>query len=113
MLSKEFSIAVMVSDAKKSAAWYKEKLGFETSVEEHWVTTWPKGATWKFHLCEGDLEPGNTGIALYSDDVKSTVADMKKKGVKFAMDYTKTPWGANAQLKDPDGNVIWISQGEP
>jgi catechol 2,3-dioxygenase-like lactoylglutathione lyase family enzyme len=113
MLSKEFSVAIMVSDAKKSAAWYSEKLGFETSNEDHWVTAWPKGAKWKLHLCEGKLEPGNTGIGLYSDDLKSTVADLKKKGVKFAMDYTKSEWGEMAQLKDPDGNVIWISAGGP
>lgn len=44
MTSKAFSVAVMVSDGKKSAKWYKEKLGFETSVDGHWVTAWPKGA---------------------------------------------------------------------
>jgi len=113
MFSKEFSVAVMVSDAKKSAAWYKEKLGFETSVESHWVTAWQKGANWKLHLCEGDLEPGNTGIAIYTDDVKATVADLKKKGAKLGMDYTKTQWGEMAQVKDPDGNLIWIQAGGP
>jgi catechol 2,3-dioxygenase-like lactoylglutathione lyase family enzyme len=114
MLSKEFSVAVMVSDAKKSAAWYEEKLGFETSTEEgHWVTAWPKGAKWKLHLCEGKLEPGETGIGLYSEDVKKIVADLKKKGVKFATDYTKTEWGEIARFKDPDGNIIWISKGSP
>jgi len=113
MLSKDFSVAVMVSDAKKSAAWYK-KLGFETSIEdEHWVTAWPKGAQWKLHLCEGELEPGNTGIAFYTDDVKATVAELKKKGATFAMDYTKSQWGENAQVKDPDGNLFWITKGRP
>jgi predicted enzyme related to lactoylglutathione lyase len=114
MLSKEISIAVMVSDGKKSEAWYRKALGFQTSTEdEHWVTAWPKGAQWKLHLCEGELEPGNTGIALYTDDVKGTVAELKKKGATFAMDYTKTEWGENAQVKDPDGNIIWISKGSP
>jgi len=113
MVSKEWSVAVMVSDAKKSAAWYKEKLGFETSVEDHWVTAWPKGSTAKLHLCEGELEPGNTGIAVYTDDVKKMVEDLTKKGVKFAIGYTKKPWGEMAQFKDPDGNLIWIQLGEP
>lgn len=113
MLSKEFSVAVMVSDAKKSAAWYAEKLGFQKSVEDHWVTVWPKGANAKLHLCEGELEPGNTGIGFYSDDLKKDVADLKKKGVKFAMDYTKTEWGEMAQVKDLDGNLVWILAGGP
>jgi predicted enzyme related to lactoylglutathione lyase len=114
MISKFFSVAVVVSDAKKSAKWYKEKLGFETSTaDDHWVTAWPKGADWKLHLCEDKLESGNTGIGFYSDDVEKTVADLKKKGVKFAQDYTKTEWGEMAQLEDPDGNIIWIMKGSP
>jgi uncharacterized glyoxalase superfamily protein PhnB len=113
MISKEFSVAVMVSDGKKAAAWYADKLGFETSIEDHWVVAWPKGANWRLHLCEGKLEPGNTGIGLYSSDLKSTVAELKKKGVKFATDYTKTEWGEISQFKDPDGNIIWISGGGP
>ena len=113
MVSSEFSVAVMVSDAKKSAKWYKETLGFLTSEEGHWVTAWPKGAEWKLHLCEGKLEPGNTGIGLYSADLKRDVAKLKKKGVKFAQDYTKTEWGEIAKIEDPDGNVFWMSMGSP
>jgi len=113
VISKEFGVAIMVSDGKKAAKWYGDKLGFETAVEGHWVAAWPKGAKWKLHLCEGELEPGNTGIGFYSDDLKKTVADLKKKGVKFAKDYTKTKWGEIAMLEDPDGNVIWISAGSP
>jgi uncharacterized glyoxalase superfamily protein PhnB len=113
MLSKNFSVAVMISDGKKAAKWYREKLGFETDVEGHWVTASIKGANWKLHLCEGELEPGNTGIGFYTNDVKKVVSDLKKKGVKFSTDYTKTEWGEIAMFDDPDGNVFWISKGEP
>jgi lactoylglutathione lyase len=114
MLSDNFSVAVMVSDAKKSAEWYKEKLGFETSEEGHWVTAWVQGAKWKLHLCKGkELEPGNTGICFYSDEVEKTVQDLKSKGVKFSRDYTKTDYGETAMFEDPDGNVFWISNGSP
>ena len=113
MISTLLTVAVMVSNAKESAKWYKEKLGFETSNEDdHWVVARPKGADWMLHLCEGDLEPGNTGIGFYSDDVKRTVAYLKKKGVEFDQDYTKADWGGNASFKDPDGNVIWIAPKE-
>ncbi len=115
MLSNDFSVAVMVSDGKKAAAWYKEKLGFDVSTEDdHWVTASNKGASWKLHLCEGDLEPGNTGIGFYTNDVQGTVSELKKKGVKFSKDYTKTDWGGEiAMFDDPDGNVFWISKGSP
>ena len=113
MLSKSFSVAVMVSDAKKSAKWYKEKLGFNTSVEEHWVTVWPKGSTWKLHLCEGKLEPGNQGIGFYSEDLEKTVSALKKKGVSFSKDYSKSEWGEVAAFDDPDGNTFTCMGGSP
>jgi predicted enzyme related to lactoylglutathione lyase len=114
MFSKGFSVAVTVSDAKKAAEWYKEKLDLEVSEEaDHWVTAWVKGADWKIHLCETDLEPGNTGICFYSDDVKGAAAALKKKGVKFSKEYTKTEWGETAMFDDPDGNVFWISNDGP
>ncbi len=113
MFSKSFSVAVMVSDAKKSAKWYKTKLGFNASVEDHWVTVWPKGATWKLHLCEGKLEPGNTGIAFYAEDLEKAVTSLKKKGVNFSKDYTKAEWGEFAGFDDPDGNVFSFLKGSP
>lgn len=113
MISRSLSTAVMVSDAKKSAKWYKEKLGFNTSVEGHWVTVWPKGATSKLHLCEGKLEPGNTGIGIYSNDVMKTASQLKKKGVEFTKAAKDEGWGTYAKFRDPDGNVLWLSEGGP
>ena len=106
-------MAVTVSDAKKAMKWYKETLGMEVSEEDHWVTAWVKGAEWKLHLCETDLEPGNTGICFYSDDVKGVAESLKKKGVKFSKKYEKTQWGESAMFDDPDGNVFWISNDGP
>ena len=114
MFSDSFSVAVVVSDAKRSAQWYREKLGFEVSTDDsHWITAWKKGADWKLHLCqEPPLEKGNTGICLYADDVEQTVNDLKSKGVSFAQDYTRTDWGGEvAKFEDPDGNIFWISDG--
>ena len=113
MFSKSFSAAVMVSNGEKAAKWYKDKLGFNVSVEDHWVTAWQKGVVWRLHLCEGELEPGNTGIGFYTDDVKKAVADLKKKGVKFSTDYTKSEWGEYAMFDDLDGNTYWINKGSP
>ncbi len=108
MISKSFSVAIMVSDAKRSAQWFKEKLGWSTSEEGHWVTAWPKGAPWKIHLCKGQLQPGNTGIALYCENLQKTAEQLKKKGVKFAKEVTKEDWGTYAMIEDPDGNVFWL-----
>ena len=47
------SVAVLVDDAKKSAEWYREKLGFEVvGMEGHTVFVKPKGPqTPLLHLC--------------------------------------------------------------
>lgn len=110
MISKKFSAAVMVSDAKRSARWFG-RLGFATSVHGHWVTVWPKGSSAKLHLCEGRLEPGNTGIGFYSKTVLADAKRMKAKGVKFTKEVTKEKWGSYAFFSDPDGNVFWLSEG--
>jgi predicted enzyme related to lactoylglutathione lyase len=113
VIKKNLSVAVMVSDAKKSAQWFKENLGFNSSIEEHWITVWPRGCTSKVHLCQGELEPGNTGIAFYCDDVLKVSKMLKSRKVKFSKDVTKEDWGTYAMIDDPDGNVFWLMQGSP
>jgi predicted enzyme related to lactoylglutathione lyase len=111
MIGKSFSTAVMVSDEKEAAKWYGEKLGFETSVHEGWTTVWPRGATAKLHLCEGELEPGNTGIGLFTEEIEKTVDELKKKGVKFSKLVTKEDWGTYAIIQDPYNNEMWLIKG--
>lgn len=106
------SVAVVVSDGKKSAQWYKEKLGFEVRDSEgHWITVAPKGSDLVIHLCEGDkLEPGNSGFGFYAKDVTKEEADLRKKGVKFTSPTKKESWGTYAMFADPDGNEFWLLQ---
>lgn len=111
MVSKEFSVAIVVSNGSDSAKWFQDKVGLEASVEGHWVLVWPKGATTKIHLCEGTPDPGNTGVAFYAEDPFAKAAEMKKKGVKFTKDVAKTKWGTNGMFADPDGNEYWLEEG--
>ncbi len=105
------SIAVVVSDAKKSAKWYKEKLGLEIKDQEgHWVTVAPKDEDVRIHLCEEfyPLEPGNSGIAFYVKDVAKEEKALKQRGVSFSKPTQKEEWGTYAMFKDPDGNEFWL-----
>jgi len=111
MVSNEYSVAVVVSDGKKSAKWFQEKVGFKTSAEGHWVLVWPEGATAKIHLCEGKPDPGNTGIAFYVEDPVKVAKEMTAKGVKFTREVKKSDWGVNGMFADPDGNEYWLSEG--
>ncbi len=110
MIKSIMDVAVVVSDAKKSAEWYKEKLGLEIRENEgHWITLAPKGSTVVLHLCETKpSEQGNTGIAFYVGDLDKTYEELNGKGVKFTTKPKKTEWGSYAMFKDPDGNEFWL-----
>ncbi|MGQ0796491.1 MAG: VOC family protein [Methanobacteriota archaeon] len=104
------SIAIVVSDGKKAARWYEDKLGLEVRDRQgHWVTVSSKDASVVVHLCEGDeLEPGNTGICFLAKDVAKEQKTLEAKGVKFTQPATKEDWGTSAMFSDPDGNEFWI-----
>jgi catechol 2,3-dioxygenase-like lactoylglutathione lyase family enzyme len=137
MLTGVGSVAILVNDAKQSAEWYRDELGFEVVGNEGYaVFVRPTGTSYPLlHLCGkcedwGDDRPGGrTGIWLSSGDVllrknetsgrmlpasdpakvEQTYDELKRKGVEFAVDLTTTTWGKYAILKDPDGNEIEIS----
>jgi catechol 2,3-dioxygenase-like lactoylglutathione lyase family enzyme len=105
------TIAIVVSNAMKSAKWYQEKLGFEIREHQgHWITVAPKKENVAFHLCAGfyELEPGNTGISFTSKDVKQEEAALRRLGVEFTTSTTKEDWATYAMFKDPDGNEFYI-----
>jgi len=110
MINSIIDVAIVVSNAKKSADWYKEKLGLEVRDNEgHWVTVAPKGSALVMHLCESKpLEQGNTGIAFRVDDLDKSYKEMTGKGVEFTVKPTKEEWGTYAMFKDPDGNEFWL-----
>lgn len=111
MLSKKFSVAVVVSDAKQTAKWFESNLGFASSARGHWVLVWPKGSVTKIHLCQGTPEPGNTGIAFYVKGAAKMVEKMKAKGVRFTRELAKSDWGTNGMFADADGNEYWLIEG--
>jgi len=108
------SVAVVVSDTKQAVDWYTSSLGFDVvHQEDHWVTVGKKGRPGVLHLCqpmEGDprkqLEPGNSGILLLlpGKSFEKDCAALKARGVEFAEEPTKSPWGTYAVVRDPDGN---------
>lgn len=103
-------VAIMVADGRKSAEWYREKLGFKIfSSEGHWITVGPANATTVLHLCEGDLEPGNTGVGFVVEDIQKTYEELSSKGVEFTKKPADEGSGMYAMFKDPDGNEFWLT----
>ncbi len=137
MITGVGSISILVNDARKSAEWYRDKLGFEiVGIEGHPVFVRPKDSDYPLiHLCSrchdwGNDQPGGrTGIWLNCGEitikrkdksgiilpasnlynVERTFEELEKNGVEFSVDLTETSWGGIAILKDLDGNEIEIS----
>jgi catechol 2,3-dioxygenase-like lactoylglutathione lyase family enzyme len=115
------SAAVAVTDRKRSAKWYQEKLGFRViDDDEHWLTVGDRSGSFRLHLCEMGAKPGappkrsevgNTGILLVTKEpVLRAYARLKKKGVKFSVPAVERPHaGWVAKFLDPDGNEFWLS----
>lgn len=136
MIDSVGSVAVLVQDPKKSAAWYRDKLGFEILGNQgHAVYVRPKGASGVLvHLCgpggwHADSPGGRTGIWLSCGEVRlrtdektgmllpssdpvaveTTYGELTRKGVEFSEPLTTVDWGKYAILKDLDGNEFEIS----
>lgn len=106
-------VAVVVSNAKASARWWKQKLGFATLTiggSGHAVMVAPPGDRFVLHLCEGfaPLEPGDSGIAFVTDDMDSMITRMKRGKVNFPEPVRSEDWGKMAKFADPDGNIFWL-----
>ncbi len=108
----DFSVAV--TNARATASWWQEKLGFAVHTvgepEGHAVVVAPPGERFLLHLCEGfePVAPGNTGIAFVTDEIEPMVRRMEAAGVLFPEPVRIEPWGGSAKFADPDGNVFWL-----
>jgi len=136
MISGVGSVAILVHDAKISAEWYRDKLGFEIIENQgHSVFVKPTGSqTLLIHLCgkchawEKDQPGGRTGIWFQCggrvmfrlekgqiipcsepENVEKTYFELKENGVEFVEDLAVTNWGVQAIFRDPDGNEFEIS----
>lgn len=110
MITSIATVGVMVKDAKQSAKWYNEKLGFKVITDdEHWTTVGLEGGKTVLHLCPDEpLEPGNQGIVISCDDLGKTHKELSAKGVKFTLEPTEQ-WGRmQAKFVDPDGNEFTL-----
>jgi catechol 2,3-dioxygenase-like lactoylglutathione lyase family enzyme len=120
--------SICVDDQVKAQQFYTGVLGFIAKFdlpvgEYRWLTvvspegpdelelllepnTFPPAQTYYKAL----KEAGIPVTAFYVDDVQCEVERLKKLGVAFHTEATKTEWGAYAILDDTCGNLIQIQQ---
>jgi predicted enzyme related to lactoylglutathione lyase len=102
-----------VTDMPRARAFYEGVLGLKPTMEcdgGMWVeydignSTFGIGSfgdTWK-------PSPDGTYVAFEVEDLDREIAQLKSKGVPFAMGITDTPICRFTMICDPDGNKILI-----
>ena len=118
-------IGVYVKDLKASRAFYSKKVGLKVRSylpkwgylalgatkggEDASLNPWQPTPEWGQADYEARLKMigGVTGIGFLTTDLKRTVADLKKKGVKAEVDNKDATFG---RFTDLDGNVLFLTQ---
>jgi catechol 2,3-dioxygenase-like lactoylglutathione lyase family enzyme len=105
--------SIPVTDQDRALAFYTEKLGFRLLTDQpfndkqRWLELGIPGAESRVVLfrMDGGVQPGSMmNVTFWTDDVEGTYRELKGKGVEFAAEPTKQPWGTFAIFKDLDGN---------
>jgi predicted enzyme related to lactoylglutathione lyase len=112
-----------VSDLDRSVALYRDGFGCELHVDDHegddvWTsgrhaaTTWSEGAFLHFALYQSRDASVTSGaqIAFRVDDLDAAHQRALAAGTEMIHAPKAQPWGRSARYRDPDGNVIELTQ---
>jgi predicted enzyme related to lactoylglutathione lyase len=119
-ISKVGTVVIPVSDQERAIAFYVDTLGFEKRTDVpfgngyRWVEVAPADATTTIAIVPpppgkptGGVE---TGIALNSDDIDATYADMQASGVDVDAEVSRMgdPVPPLFWFRDQDGNILMV-----
>jgi len=108
------TVILYARDMKRSAAFYSEHFGFETTGEVHEglieLRAVNGGAGILIHQAAKSVKLGQVGVKLsfHVDDVERFVAAAAKRGLKFGAIHQANGYRF-ANAKDPDKNSVSVS----
>ena len=110
-------------DVGKAVDFYRDKLGFEVTVDEsfadgqmRWVELVPPGSSTALAISspppDWKAEPIRTGIIIDTTDVEADHKALKEAGVDVDEEIMRSPPPVPPmfQVRDPNGNGVWIVQ---
>lgn len=111
---------IFVSDVEKVKNFYRDILGLELTEENpHFTEYRIDGGTLYVEEKNPDRAKGfdsvhiggPTGIVLAVDDIKTTVEELRMKGVAITAEPIEQVWGGwNAVIADADGNEFILDE---
>jgi len=112
-IKKVGNVILAVKDLDKSTAFYHELIGLPIKNQRRsWVDLGTTGGLLSLHPASltaehmgGSLDSGIT-IGFLVGDVKSSVEELREKGVTIHREIVEREAGKNAVVLDPDGYLI-------
>lgn len=117
------TVVLTVSDLDRSAALYRDAFGLHFHLADHegddvWTsgrhaaTTWHEGAFLHFALYQSKDGSATTGaqVAFRVDDLAAAHTRALRAGAQVVHEPKSQPWGRSARYRDPDGNVIELTE---
>ncbi len=117
------AIILKVSDLESSERFYRQAIGLDLHRSHHddddeWTGgahaaySWTEGAFMHFALYPaGDGEPSsNTQIAFAVQDLELSHRQALDAGAGLVHGPRDESWGRSARYRDPDGNVVELTQ---
>ena len=122
-------VVLEVADVERSVRLYREGFGLDLHVGDHegaihgaedrWTSgvhgacSWTDGAYLHFALYQAKAD-GPTHLAqvgFHCDDLASAHERALAAGAELVHAPREEPWGSTARYRDPDGNVVSLTQG--
>jgi len=112
-IKKVGNVILAVKDIDRSITFYHEIIGLPIKKQRRsWVDLGTTGALLSLHPASltaehigSSIDNGIT-VGFLVGDVKSSVDELKEKGVKIYRDIVEREAGKNAVIVDPDGYLI-------
>ncbi len=107
------NVILAVKDLAKSVSFYNEIIGLPIKQQrKSWVDLGSKGALISLHPASESSPHSGTSIengitiGFLVGDIKSSIEELKSKGVKIHRDVEEKDAGKNAVILDPDDYMI-------
>ncbi|MFB7633409.1 VOC family protein [Streptomyces sp. NPDC056149] len=101
---------IYASDAEEARAFFRDVLGLpNVDAGDGWLIFKAPPSELAVH----PTDPHAAGVVelfLMCDDLATTVADLKAKGVEFTTDITERGWGSVTTLAVPGAGTIGLYQ---
>lgn len=103
---------ISVKDMEKSLDFYQNKLGLKViyKTDEWSELSFDDNLELALKKVEGDANLNSAGIGFQVDDCEVTTKYYESLGVTISTRCQNKDNIILTQFKDPDGNVLWLSQ---